>query len=95
MIDPGCRLIPHKNVHARRFDAEMILLDLEHGMYFELDEVGAAIWEGVASGRSLGEIAESLADVYAASRERILEDAGRLAERLEAAGLVEVKPAGR
>jgi hypothetical protein len=88
-FDPGCRLTPCKNVHARRFDHEIVILDLEQGLYFQLDEVGAAIWEGFVGGQSLDEIARALAARYDAPTDRILADARALAERLEAAGLVE------
>jgi hypothetical protein len=68
----------------------MVLLDLEQGLYFELNEVGAAVWDGILEGRSLGEIARSLVTVYAAGDEQILADTRKLAEELEAAGLVTI-----
>jgi len=94
-IDPHSRLSPRKHVHARRFDDEMIILDLEQGLYFQLDEVGAAIWEGLVEGGSLAEIARSLSARYDAADEQILADASALARRLEAAGLVSLEPATR
>jgi hypothetical protein len=94
-IDPGCRLTPRKNVHARRFDDEMIILDLDQGLYFQLDEVGAALWEGMAEGRSLQEVVGALVARYDTSREQLLADAAALAGQLEEAGLVRVEPGGR
>ncbi len=51
-------------VMSRLVENETVLLDLESGIYFGLDGVGKRIWESVAEGNSLAEIAEVIAAEY-------------------------------
>jgi hypothetical protein len=88
---PDTRLSPTSNVHARRFDNEMILLDLNKGLYFGLDEVGAAMWEGFVEGHTMLEVVKSLAGKYQVSEPKLLEDARELARKLTEAGLAVVR----
>jgi hypothetical protein len=61
-------------VSAREFDGEWIVLDLQRGSYFGLDEVGGKIWECLCAGRSPAEIVEVLAAKYDAPKAKLLED---------------------
>jgi hypothetical protein len=93
-IEPSLKLLPSPNVHARRFDQELIVLDLEKGVYFGLNEVGAALWEGFVEGRSLREILDVLASQYEVSEPRLWADAERIIHELLQAGLVVERPGG-
>jgi hypothetical protein len=86
-ISPHSKLSPKPNVHAKRFDDEVIVLDLGKGAYFSLDEVGAAVWEGFARGQSLQEIVHGLADQYQVPESTLLADTTELAGKLVEAGL--------
>ena len=52
------------SVTSRQLDDELILLDLRGGEYFSLNRSGAAVWEGIARGVSLGRLDSSLADQW-------------------------------
>ena len=52
------------SVHTRMFDGELVVLDLEGGDYFALDEIGAKVWAGLGAGKSLDAIAEEIAAEY-------------------------------
>src|SRR3954465_3659485 len=80
------RLSPKPDVHAKRFDNEVIVLDLGQGAYFSLDEVGAAVWEGFARGQSLEEVVHGLAQQYQVSESTLLTDTTELVGRLVDAG---------
>ena len=86
-IAPGSKFTLGANVHAKRFDREMVVLDLDNGLYFSLDEIGAAIWEGFARGQSMGEILAGLSQQYQVSEELLLADTEKLVEKLVDAGL--------
>ncbi len=83
------RFRPTAQAHARRFDREVVVLDLGGGKYYSLDEVGAVIWEKLTSGLSLGEVVEQIAAAYDVDEETALRDARRITGELVAAGLLE------
>jgi hypothetical protein len=91
-ISPTSKLAPKPHVHARRFDDELIVLDLGKGEYFSLDDVGAAVWEGFARGQSLQEIAQGLAEQYQVPESTLLADTTELAGKLVEAGLAVIVP---
>ena len=70
---------------SRLVDDETVLLDLESGMYFGLDGVGKRIWESVADGKSLGDIAAIITAEYDVDESQALVDVmafvGDLVER--------------
>jgi hypothetical protein len=85
------RFRPGPQVHSRRFDREIVVLDLGAGKYFSLDEVGAAIWEKLTDGVSVGEAADQIVADYEVDPDTAGRDVARLAQELVAAGLLKPK----
>jgi hypothetical protein len=79
-------------VRSRRFDNDVVIVDLEGGAYYALDEVGARMWALLNSGQSPLELATTMAAEYAADKEQILVDCLHLVRRLLDLGLMEVTP---
>ncbi len=77
------------NVHARRFDDELVLLHLGAGMYYSLDPVGATIWETLSEGRSTDEAVAAVVAGYDVDEPTARADAQKLVEELLAKGLIE------
>lgn len=75
-------------VMAREVGGETVLLDLASGMYFGIDEVGTRIWELLAEGKSLGEVASTIAEEYDAAIEQINADTLEFVGQLIDKGLV-------
>ena len=73
---------------SRLVDDETVLLDLESGMYFGLDGVGKRIWESVADGKSLGDIAAIITAEYEVEEEQALKDVIEFASNLVERGLL-------
>lgn len=59
-MELGTRLSVPTHVISRSVGDEVVLLDLQTGLYFGVDPVGRRIWELAADGRSLGEIVDAL-----------------------------------
>jgi hypothetical protein len=78
---------PH--VHAREFDGDLILLDLEVGEYFALGDVGARMWHELAQGKTPREVAAKLVAEFDATEDDITRDCVRLVEDLLRRGLLE------
>jgi len=71
----------------REMDGESVLLNLETGMYFGLDEVGTRVWRLAADNGSLRDIRERLVEEYDADPAAIERDLLALAEALVSKGL--------
>jgi hypothetical protein len=87
---PRATFRAREGVSSRRFDGDLVILDLQGGNYFGLDEVGSLIWEHLMEGRSGIDTASILAGRYEAATEEILDDVMRLVNELLNKGLVEL-----
>ncbi len=52
-------------------EGEVVIINLDTGTYYSIDNAGGRIWEGVEAGASVGEIAEDLQNRYDAGRAEI------------------------
>ena len=59
---PPFRIPEH--VLSRELDDEMVLLNLDSGEYFGLNDTGTRIWELLADGRSREEVIDCLTDEF-------------------------------
>ena len=83
------RYATHPAVACTRLDSnEAVLLHLGSQRYFSLNETGVAIWDLLSAPRSLDEIVDALAEVYASDREALSASVARFVQELERDGLV-------
>jgi hypothetical protein len=54
-------------------DGELVLLQLDEGVYFGLDALGTEIWNWLVAGHSLAHITTSLGQLYPAQSTEALE----------------------
>jgi hypothetical protein len=90
-VGPDARFAPASHVHCRRFDDELVVLDLESGDYFALNETAARMWERFSGGSSPREVAAELASESGDSLERITSDCLAFAARLLDEGWVTLR----
>lgn len=88
-LNADSRLAVPAPVMSRLVGDETVLLDLESGMYFGLEGVGKRIWDSVADGKSLGEIAAIIASEFEVDESRALADLKDFAADLVERGLLE------
>lgn len=74
---------------------EAVILQLESGIYYGLNAVGAAIWALVREPRMVEEIQDAILAEFAVDVERCQKDVIAILRQLETEGLVEVLDAGR
>ncbi len=87
-------LKPAPSVHARQFDGELVILDLAKGEYLSLDAIGALLWNGLESGRTVEAIARDVVAQYEVSLEQATADLEALTDDLVAQGLLVEAAAG-
>ena len=63
-----------EQVPFKELDQERILLHLDSGDYFAIDEVGLLIWKSMDGKRSLEQIAERIVAQYEVTRVKALHD---------------------
>ena len=78
---------PSDDAVFREMDGESVLLNLETGMYFGLDDVGTRVWRLAADNGSLRAVRERLVEEYDADPATIERDLLGLAEALVSKGL--------
>ncbi len=66
-----------------------VILDLEKGSYFTLNETAALIWAGIVDGQDAGAIAASLMESFDVTVERARRDTKNTIEMLLSEGVVE------
>ena len=57
------------SVRTRELDDELVLLDLNQGLYLSLNESGRAVWRAVESGSTLASIEAEMVAAWPVSRE--------------------------
>ncbi len=80
------------DVAFRELDGELVILNLETGTYFGLDEVGARAWRLIGDHGSLGDVFEALRSEYQVAPPVLEHDLLELVDQLCAKGLTCVAP---
>jgi hypothetical protein len=90
VASPTDRVYVRPNVIFRALGDESVILNLDSGVYFGLDEIGTRIWQ-LLEQRDVGEVCETLQSEYDVPAERVEADVTALIDRLSAKGLVECR----
>jgi pyrroloquinoline quinone biosynthesis protein D len=68
------RPVKSDRVLAQEADGTTVLLSLDNGTYFSLNEVGGAVWDLCDGTRSLHDVVDDLCARYDASEEQVSAD---------------------
>jgi hypothetical protein len=85
-ITSNVRIAPNVSFHD--LDGEAVMLNLESGKYYGLDEVGTRMWNLMAAHGALSPVLQALLEEYDVSEERLQGDLLKLVDDLAAHGLV-------
>jgi len=80
--------IDESRISWRLMGDQAMILDLDSGFTYSLNQSGALIWQGIGKERTLAEILKSLKEAYDLREESLLRDLLSLLRELETAGLV-------
>lgn len=84
MIGPDSRVRHRDRVLTQRAAGTLVLLDLDGGQYFALDEVSSRVWDLCDGERGVDTIVSAISDEFDAPVETIREDVvGFLQEMLD------------
>lgn len=76
---------------SAEIEDENVILDLEEGMYYGLNPVGAQIWRRIQEPTSVGKIVTEIANEYDVDYEQCFDDVVSLLQDLEENDLLVVK----
>ncbi len=85
------RVAAAEHVRCRRFDDDLVMIDLEGGEYYALDAVGARMWDLLMSGKTPADVGAALSAEYEAGEDEILRDCTTLVNELLERGLLVVR----
>jgi hypothetical protein len=74
LVDLDKRLVRNGEMIVTIVDADIVLFSVSVGAYFALNRAGTDIWNMLAEPRSIGQILDSLEQLYAVSRDNLERD---------------------
>lgn len=69
-------------------NGESVLLDIENGVYYGLNETGTSIWNLIKKGSILSEIITTLKEEYDTADQQVVQDVQTVIAELESLGLI-------
>lgn len=85
--------VREKEIAAKVFDEEVIIINLATNIYFSFRATGHQVWQMLDAGWSFEEMAHAFAEIYDIDDETVCSDVGNLIDELLHHGLVEADPA--
>lgn len=80
--------IDRKKITWRILDGEAVILNLDNGYYYSLNEVGTRIWQAIDKGKSSREIIDYLQEEYQVEKRQLQNDLAEIIKDLEKEGLI-------
>jgi hypothetical protein len=90
-VPEHARVVATERHVACTVSGEVVILHLEEGVYYGLNEVGTRVWELVQQPRSVSEIVDAIVAEFEVERQRCSSDVGELVQALAERGLVSVR----
>jgi hypothetical protein len=80
----------HTSISVKRTDTQdgVVLLDVQQGLCFPLDQVGTLIWKRIELGYQIGEIAQYISETYQIPLEQASYDVHEFVQQLQSKHLV-------
>lgn len=83
--------IDNDRIYSRKVKAETVLLDMDTGFYYTLDEVGGIIWKMIVSNKDLDQIIAKIVSEYEIDEETATKDIKALLNNLKKEDLIKAK----
>lgn len=90
MIDLNTTIKRVRKIDATDFNDEKVMMDIENGKYYALNEVGSSIWDKIESNILVSDIVEKLLEEYDVSKEECIEEVLNYLNKLEEENLIEI-----
>ena len=91
MIDESSVVVAADHQTSAEVDGESVILDLEEGVYYGLNPVGARIWSEIQEPTAVEEITAAITAEYDVDREQCRRDVISLLQDLEENDLIKIE----
>lgn len=82
-----------ETIVATDMDGETIMMSVETGQYFHLDDIATAVWAGLEQPHTIGEIVVHLQSIYDVDPAECRSDTIELIQKLRDNSVLRVNPA--
>jgi len=89
-IQESSVFVAARDVLASEFGSEYVLLNLNNGTYYGLEDVGGVVWKMLQAPVSVADLCRTITEMFAVDFDTCLRDVTHLLDELIANGLVEV-----
>ena len=83
-------VVASESVLSQNIGGETVLLQIESGEYYGLNEVGSRIWTLLQEGNSTREVLTTLVSEYGVAEEALSSDIGQFLRDLQDKGLIQI-----
>lgn len=90
-ISLNTQVISNKKVVSCDLEGETAMLNMEDGVYYGLNNVGASVWNHIQKVRSVQEVVDKILEEYEVKPDQCQEDIVQLLEELLEKGLIKIK----
>jgi len=90
-LDHDTRLTASPRHLSCGLSEEAVILNLDNGLYYGLNEAGSHVWERLKSGTTFGGLVDALFDRFDAPRATIEDDLRALLAELQQQGLIHIE----
>lgn len=95
MIDESKTVHRSEGLVATEVDGEMVVMSIERGNYYGLNDVGSRIWHLIETPLTFGVLCDALAEEYAVDAPTCKRDVANLLEKMDEHGLVWIESENR
>jgi len=96
LVDPAIhaatRIRRGSGVVTAEVDGEVVMMSVEQGLYYGLDDIGSDIWRRLEQPVEVGVLLDALSESYDADRSTIERDTLKLLDQLLQQRVIEVVP---
>lgn len=90
-LTPGSRVKAIKEHVSCNLAGEAVILNLQNGIYYGLDPLGAMIWSQIQSPKTFDQVVEIITEEYEVDRDKCTRDLECFLKDLELNGLVNIE----
>ena len=91
MVKNNSIIVKNKDIEVTDFNNEKVMMDLEQGKYFALNDVGGRIWELADENNKVQDIIDILLTEYEIDEETCKNEVIRYIEELLSNGVIKIK----
>ena len=92
-VDPTCLISRNEAIVFTDLDDTIVMMDVNEGKYYELDQIGARLWSLLETGRSVADLCDALSTEFDVDPDTCLRDTLEFLQTAGTLRIVHIQPA--